>query len=140
MKYFGLSEASAQTIRRAHAIQPVTALQSEYSFWTGDPEEEIIPTCEELGIDFVPWSPLGQGFLTDTITPSVTFDQSSDMRANFPRFSPEAIQANAVIVQVLRDLAEQKNATPAQISLAWLLAQKPWVVPIPGTTKLPQPC
>ncbi|WP_316675286.1 aldo/keto reductase [uncultured Tolumonas sp.] len=136
VKYFGLSEASAQTIRLAHAVQPVTAVQSEYSFWTRDPEEEIIPVCSELGIGFVPWSPLGQGFLTGTISPSTLFDHSTDLRSLFPRFSPEARQANTVVVQLLNDLAAQKCASTAQIALAWLLAQRPWIIPIPGTTKL----
>ncbi len=135
VNHYGLSEASAQTIRRAHAIHPVTAIQSEYSIWTRDPEPEVLPACEELGIGFVPWSPLGQGFLTGKIDPSTTFD-SSDFRASFPRFTPEARQANLALVDLLKQIAVRKNATPAQAALAWLLAQKPWIVPIPGTTKL----
>ena len=135
VKHFGLSEAGAQTIRRAHAVQPVTALQNEYSLWTRDPEPEILPLCEELGIGFVPWSPLGQGFLTGKIDPSTKFD-SSDFRAQFPRFTPEARQANRDMVDLLIVIAKRKEATPAQIALAWLMAQKPWIVPIPGTTKL----
>ncbi|GLV54110.1 aldehyde oxidase [Dictyobacter sp. S3.2.2.5] len=134
VKYFGLSEAAAQTIRRAHAVQPVTAIQSEYSLWTRDPEAEVLPTCEELGIGFVPWSPLGQGFLTATVDPNKTFEQS-DIRSIFPRFTPEAMQANQALVDLLVRIAAQKRVTPAQIALAWLLAQKPWIVPIPGTTK-----
>jgi aryl-alcohol dehydrogenase-like predicted oxidoreductase len=136
VKHFGLSEAGANTIRHAHAIQPVTAVQSEYSLWTRDPESEVLPTCEELGIGFVPWSPLGQGFLTGTIDPALTFDSSSDLRATFPRFTPEARKANQVVVDLVRTIAKRKKATPAQIALAWLLAQKPWIVPIPGTKKL----
>lgn len=135
VKHFGLSEAGAQTIRRAHAVQPVTAVQSEYSLWTRDPEPEILPTCKELGIGFVPWSPLGQGFLTGKINEKTSFD-SSDMRASFPRFTPEARKANLVLVDLLGRIAKKKNATPAQIAIAWLLAQKSWIVPIPGTTKL----
>jgi aryl-alcohol dehydrogenase-like predicted oxidoreductase len=135
VKHFGLSEAGAQTIRRAHAVQPVTAVQSEYSLWARDPEEEVLPTCEELGIGFVPWSPLGQGFLTATIDPARTFE-TSDIRSIFPRFTPEAMRANQALVDLLVAIAAQKKATPAQIALAWLLAQKPWIVPIPGTTKL----
>jgi aryl-alcohol dehydrogenase-like predicted oxidoreductase len=134
--HFGLSEASARTIRRAHAVQPVTAIQSEYSLWTRDPEAEILPTCEELGIGFVPWSPLGQGFLTGKIDPSMAFDTNSDLRATFPRFTPEARTANWAVVDLLRKVAARKKATPAQIALAWLLAQKPWIVPIPGTRRL----
>src|SRR5712671_2563104 len=135
VKYFGLSEAGAQTIRRAHAIQPVTALQSEYSLWWKRPEEEIIPTLEELGIGLVPFSPLGKGFLTGTITENTQFDQE-DNRGSFPRFSPEARKANRALVDLIATFASKKNATSAQIALAWLLAQKPWIVPIPGTTKL----
>jgi aryl-alcohol dehydrogenase-like predicted oxidoreductase len=135
VKYFGLSEASVQTIRRAHKIQPITALQSEYSLWWRRPEEEVIPTLEELGIGFVPYSPLGKGFLTGKIGENATFD-SSDFRSTLPRFTPEALKANQVLVELLSAIAEEKNATPAQIALAWLLAQKPWIVPIPGTTKL----
>ena len=133
--HYGLSEAGAQTIRRAHAVHPVTAIQSEYSIWTRDPEAEVLPVCEELGIGFVPWSPLGQGFLTGKIDAATTFDKS-DFRAVFPRFTPEARQANLALVDLLKQIAERKKATPAQVALAWLLAQKPWIVPIPGTTKL----
>jgi aryl-alcohol dehydrogenase-like predicted oxidoreductase len=135
VKHFGLSEASAQTIRHAHAIQPVTAVQSEYSLWTRDPEAEVLPTCEELGIGFVPFSPLGAGFLTGKIDTNTTFD-NSDFRNISPRFTPEARKANQALVDLLGRVAEQKQATPAQIAIAWLLAQKPWIVPIPGTTKL----
>jgi aryl-alcohol dehydrogenase-like predicted oxidoreductase len=135
VKYFGLSEAGAQTIRRAHAVQPVTALQSEYSLWWREPETEILPTLEELGIGFVPFSPLGRGFLTGKIDATAQFDKN-DFRNNLPRFAPAARQANQALVDVLERLAAGKNATPAQIALAWLLAQKPWIVPIPGTTKL----
>jgi aryl-alcohol dehydrogenase-like predicted oxidoreductase len=133
--HFGLSEAGAQTIRRAHAVQPVAALQSEYSLWWREPEKEIIPTLEELGIGFVPFSPLGKGFLTGAISQTTTFD-SSDFRNIVPRFSLEARKANQALVDVLGTIAMAKRATPAQIALAWLLAQKPWIVPIPGTTKL----
>jgi len=136
VKHFGLSEASAKTIRRAHAVQPVTAVQSEYSVWTRDPEAEVLPTCEELGIGFVPWSPLGQGFLTGKVDHTMTLDSRSDLRATFPRFTPEARKANWAVVELLNEIAKRKKATPAQIALAWLLAQKPWIVPIPGTTKL----
>ena len=135
VKHFGLSEAAAKTIRRAHAVQPVAAVQSEYSLWARDPEAEVLPTCEELGIGFVPWSPLGQGFLTGKVDASMSF-VSSDIRSRFPRFTPEALKANQPIVDLLSHLAAKKNATPAQIALAWLLAQKPWIVPIPGTRKL----
>jgi len=135
VKHFGLSEAGVQTIRRAHAIQPVTALQSEYSLWTKTPEREVLPTVEELGIGFVAYSPLGKGFLTGKIDESTTFD-SSDFRNTLPRFTPAAREANQALIDLLRTIAERKNATPAQIALAWLLAQKPWIVPIPGTTKL----
>src|SRR5207245_2635498 len=135
VKHFGLSEAGVQTIRRAHAVQPVTALQSEYSLWWRKPEEEVLPTCEELGIGFVPFSPLGKGFLTGKIDESTTFDKS-DFRNIVPRFTPEARKVNQALVDLLRQIAELKNATPAQIALAWLLAKKPWIVPIPGTTKL----
>jgi aryl-alcohol dehydrogenase-like predicted oxidoreductase len=134
MKHFGLSEAGAQTIRRAHAVLPVTALQSEYSLWTRDPEVEILPLIEELGIGFVPWSPLGQGFLTGKIDANTAFDKT-DLRTIFPRFTPEARQANVAVVELLNQIAARKRATAAQIALAWLLAQKPWIVPIPGTTK-----
>jgi aryl-alcohol dehydrogenase-like predicted oxidoreductase len=135
VKHFGLSEAGAQTIRRAHAVQPVTALQSEYSLWRRTPEERVLPTLEELGIGFVPYSPLGRGFLTGKIDEHTTFD-STDFRNIIPRFTPEARKANQALVDLLRKVAERKKATPAQIALAWLLAQKPWIVPIPGTTKL----
>src|SRR3989440_3549474 len=135
VKHFGLSEAGVQTIRRAHAVQPVTALQSEYSLWWREPEAEVIPTLEELGIGFVPFSPLGKGFLTGKIDEKTTFD-STDFRNIVPRFSPEARKANQGVVDLLGRIAEQKEATPAQVALAWLLAQKPWIVPIPGTTKL----
>ena len=134
VKHFGLSEAGVQTIRRAHAVQPVAALQSEYSLWWREPEEKILPTLEELGIGFVPFSPLGKGFLTGKIDENTTFD-SSDFRNSVPRFDPEARKANRAFVELLSRIAERKNATPAQIALAWLLAQKPWIVPIPGTTK-----
>jgi aryl-alcohol dehydrogenase-like predicted oxidoreductase len=135
VKHFGLSEAGVQTIRRAHAVQPVTALQSEYSLWWREPEAEILPTLEELGIGFVPFSPLGKGFLTGKINENTTFD-SSDFRNTIPRFEPEARKANQALVDLLSTIAQRKQATPAQIALAWLLAQKPWIVPIPGTTKL----
>ena len=135
VKHFGLSEAGAKTIRRAHAVQPVTALQSEYSLWTRKPEKEVIPTLEELGIGLVPYSPLGKGFLTGKIDENTKFD-SSDFRSTLPRFTPEALKANQALIDLLGSIAKRKNATPAQIALAWLLAQKPWIVPIPGTTKL----
>ncbi len=135
VKHFGLSEAGVQTIRRAHAVQPLTALQSEYSLWTRGPEKEVLPTLTELGIGFVPYSPLGKGFLTGKINENTTFD-SSDFRTTLPRFTPEARKANQALIELLNSIAEQKKATPAQIALAWLLAQKPWIVPIPGTTKL----
>ena len=135
VKHFGLSEAGAKTIRRAHAVQPVTAVQSEYSLWTRDPEAEVLPVLEELGIGFVPWSPLGQGFLTGKIDAATKFD-SSDFRASFPRFTPEAREANLALVELLNQIAKRKKATAAQIAIAWLLAQKPWIVPIPGTRKL----
>jgi len=135
VKHFGLSEAGVQTIRRAHAVQPVTALQSEYSLWWREPEAEIIPTLEELGIGFVPFSPLGRGFLTGKIDENTIFD-STDFRNTAPRFSPEARKANRALVDLLETIAQPKKATPAQIALAWVLAQKPWIVPIPGTTKL----
>lgn len=135
VKHFGLSESSAQTIRRAHAVQSVTALQSEYSLWWRTVEAEVLPTCEELGIGFVPYSPLGRGFLTGKVDENKTFD-SADIRNRLPRYTPEARKANWVVVELLTRIGEQKKATPAQIALAWLLAQKPWIVPIPGTTKL----
>jgi aryl-alcohol dehydrogenase-like predicted oxidoreductase len=134
VKYFGLSEAGVQTIRRAHAVQPVAALQSEYSLWWREPEKEVLPTLEELGIGFVPFSPLGKGFLTGAITENTTFD-STDFRNIVPRFTPEARKANQALVNLLGEIAARKQVTPAQIALAWLLAQKPWIVPIPGTTK-----
>jgi aryl-alcohol dehydrogenase-like predicted oxidoreductase len=134
VKHFGLSEAGAQTIRRAHAVQPVTALQSEYSLWWREPEQEILPTLHELGIGFVPFSPLGKGFLTGAINENTAFD-SGDFRNIVPRFSAEARKANQVLVDVLGQIAQQKGVTSAQIALAWLLAQHPWIVPIPGTTK-----
>ena len=135
VKHFGLSEAGAQTIRRAHAVQPVTAVQSEYSLWWRDPEAEVLRTLEEFGIGFVPFSPLGRGFLTGKMNENTTFD-STDFRNTLPRFTPEARKANQVLVDLLGKIAKRKKATPAQIALAWLLAQKPWIVPIPGTTKL----
>ncbi|MFZ0817824.1 MAG: aldo/keto reductase [Candidatus Sulfotelmatobacter sp.] len=135
VKHFGMSEAGAKTIRRAHAVQPLTALQSEYSLWWRKPEAEIIPTLEELGIGFVPYSPLGKGFLTGAIKEDTKFD-STDFRSTLPRFAPEALKANQALIDLLGSIAKKKKATPAQIALAWLLAQKPWIVPIPGTTKL----
>jgi aryl-alcohol dehydrogenase-like predicted oxidoreductase len=135
VKHFGLSEAGVKTIRRAHAVQPVTALQSEYSLWTRTPEKEVIPALEELGIGFVPYSPLGKGFLTGKIDENAKFD-STDFRSTLPRFTPEALKANQALIDLLGSIGERKKATPAQISLAWLLAQKPWIAPIPGTTKL----
>jgi aryl-alcohol dehydrogenase-like predicted oxidoreductase len=135
VKHFGLSEAGVKTIRRAHSVQPVTALQSEYSLWTRGPEKEVLPTIEELGIGFVPYSPLGKGFLTGKMDENTKLD-SSDFRNILPRFTPEARKANQALVDLLNKIAERKKATPAQIALAWLLAQKPWIVPIPGTTKL----
>jgi aryl-alcohol dehydrogenase-like predicted oxidoreductase len=135
VKHFGLSEAGVQTIRSAHAVQPVTAVQSEYSLWWREPEEKILPTLEELGIGFVPFSPLGRGFLTGKMNEKTTFD-STDFRNTLPRFSPEARKANQAFVDLLGEIAKRKKATPAQIALAWLLAQNPWIVPIPGTTKL----
>src|SRR6516162_2835643 len=135
VKHFGLSEAGAKTIRCAHAVQPVTAVQSEYSFWYRNPEKEVLPTLEELGIGFVPFSPLGRGFLTGKINENTAFD-SSDFRTQLPRFTPEARKVNQAVVDLLNNIAQRKKATPAQIALAWILAQKPWIVPIPGTTKL----
>ena len=135
VKHFGLSEAAAKTIRRAHAVQPVTAVQSEYSLWTRGPEKEVLPTVEELGIGFVPYSPLGKGFLTGKINEDTKFD-STDFRNIIPRFTPENRKANQALVDLLAKIGQRKKATPAQIALAWLLAQKPWIVPIPGTTKL----
>ena len=135
VRHFGMSEAGVATIRRAHAVQPVTALQSEYSLWWREPEQEILPALEELGIGFVPFSPLGRGFLTGKMDASTTFD-STDFRSSLPRFTPEALKANQALVDILAKLAADKHATPAQIALAWILARKPWIVPIPGTTKL----
>jgi aryl-alcohol dehydrogenase-like predicted oxidoreductase len=135
VKHFGLSEAPAEIIRRAHAVQPVTAVQSEYSLWWRTPEEEVLPTCEELGIGFVPYSPLGRGYLTGKIDEHTTFD-SSDIRSRNPRFTPQAIKANQAVIDLLARIGAQKQATPAQIALAWLLAQKPWIVPIPGSRKI----
>ena len=135
VRHFGLSEAGTRTIRRAHAVQPVTAVQSEYSLWWRGPDAELLPTLEELGIGFVPFSPLGAGFLTGKIDEHTTFE-GSDFRTTVPRFAPDALKANLALVELLRDVAKRKRATPAQIALAWLLAQKPWIVPIPGTTKL----
>jgi aryl-alcohol dehydrogenase-like predicted oxidoreductase len=135
VKHFGMSEAGVKTIRRAHAVQPLTALQSEYSLWWRKPEQEVIPMLEELGIGFVPYSPLGKGFLTGAIKEGATFD-STDFRSTLPRFTPEALKANQALIDLLGSIAKRKNATPAQIALAWLLAQKPWIAPIPGTTKL----
>jgi len=135
VKHFGLSEAGAQTIRRAHAVQPLTALQSEYSLWTRTPEEEVLTTLEELGIGLVPYSPLGKGFLTGKFDENATFN-NDDFRSTLPRFTPEALKANQALISLLCSIAERKQSTPAQIALAWLLAQKPWIVPIPGTTKL----
>ncbi len=136
VKHFGMSEAAAGTIRQAHAVQPVTAVQSEYSLWWRRPEEEVLATCEELGIGFVPYSPLGKGFLTGTVTATTSFDAGNDIRTTIPRFAPEALQNNQAVVDLLTSIAELKAATPGQIALAWLLAQKPWIVPIPGTRKL----
>ena len=136
VRHFGLSEASATTIRRAHPVQRVTAVQNEYSLWTRDPETEVLPTVEALEIGFVPWSPLGQGYLTGKVDATMNFDSNSDLRATFPRFTPEARKANQPVIDLLSAIAKRKKATPAQIALAWLLAQKPWIVPIPGTRKL----
>lgn len=136
VKYFGLSEAGAETIKRAHAVQPVTAVQNQYSIWTREPETAVIPLCEDLGIGFVPWAPIGTGFLTGKITPVTKFDSDTDLRAVFPRFTPEAIRANMPVVELLTNIANRKNATPVQIALAWLLAQKPFIVPIPGMDKI----
>jgi aryl-alcohol dehydrogenase-like predicted oxidoreductase len=136
IRHYGLSEAGAATIRRAHAVHPVAAVQNQYSIWTREPEAEVIPVCEELGIGFVPWGPLGTGFLTGTIDASTKFDSATDLRANFPRFTQEAIKANMPVVEVLRSFAAERNATPVQVALAWLLAQKPWIVPIPGMDKI----
>jgi aryl-alcohol dehydrogenase-like predicted oxidoreductase len=135
IKHWGLSEPGVQTIRRAHAVQPLTAVESEYSLWWRQPEEALLPTLEELGIGFVPFSPLGKGFLTGSISKDAKFDKS-DFRSIVPRFTPEALDANQVLVDLLKEVANQKKATTAQIAIAWILAQKPWIVPIPGTTKL----
>ena len=136
IRHYGLSEAGASTIRKAHAVHPVTAVQNQYSIWTREPEAEVLPVCEELGIGFVPWGPLGTGFLTGTIDPDTKFDSSTDLRANFPRFTTEAMKANMPVVEMLRSFAKKKHANPVQIALAWLLAQKPWIVPIPGMDKI----
>jgi aryl-alcohol dehydrogenase-like predicted oxidoreductase len=136
VKYFGLSEAGAGTIRQAHAVQPVAAVQNQYSIWTREPEKEVLPVCEELGIGFVPWGPLGTGFLTGTITPDTAFDSETDLRATFPRFSREAMKANMPLVEMLNDIAGRKGVSTVRIALAWLLAQKPFIVPIPGMDKI----
>jgi len=136
IRHYGLSEVGAATIRKAHAVHPVAAVQNQYSIWTREPEAEVLPVCEELGIGFVPWGPLGTGFLTGTIDPNTKFDSSTDLRANFPRFTTEAMKANMPVVDMLRQFAKKKNANPVQIALAWLLAQKPWIVPIPGMDKI----
>jgi aryl-alcohol dehydrogenase-like predicted oxidoreductase len=136
VKHYGMSEAAAGTIRRAHAVQPVTAIQSEYSLWWRRPEEEVLAVCEELGIGFVPFSPLGKGFLTGAVSASTSFEEGNDIRASIPRFSAEALEHNMAMVDLVKSVADGKGVTPAQIALAWLLAQKPWIVPIPGTTKL----
>ncbi len=135
VRLFGLSEAGAETIRRAHSVQPVAAVQNQYSIWTREPEAEVLPVCEELGIGFVPWGPLGTGFLTGAITPDTTFDSATDLRAAFPRFTREAMQANMPLVEMLNDIARDKGVSTVQIALAWLLAQKPFIVPIPGMDK-----
>jgi len=136
IRHYGLSEANVNTMRRAHAVHPVTALQSEYSLWTRDREADVIPVCEELGIGFVPWSPVGMGYLTGKITQDTTYDAETDLRYEFPRFTQEALRANQPFLDLLNNIAARKNATPAQVSLSWLLAQNPWIVPIPGTTKI----
>lgn len=136
IRYYGLSEVGANTIRKAHAVHPVAAVQNQYSIWTREPEAEVLPTCEELGIGFVPWGPLGTGFLTGTIDTNSKFDANTDLRANFPRFSQENIKANMPVVDMLRNIAAKKNSNPVQIALAWLLAQKQWIVPIPGMDKI----
>lgn len=135
VRHFGLSEVGGATLRRAHKVQPVTAVQNEYSVWTRDPEHEVLPTCEELGIGFVPWSPLGMGYLTGKVTAQTRFDPAYDLRARFPRFTPEAIEANRDLVALLQRVGQRHDATPAQVALAWLLARRPWIVPIPGTTR-----
>jgi aryl-alcohol dehydrogenase-like predicted oxidoreductase len=136
IRHYGLSEAGAETIRRAHAVHPVAAVQNQYSIWTREPEEKVLPVCEELGIGFVPWGPLGTGFLAGNITTETKFDAATDLRANFPRFTPDAIKANMPLIEMLKEIADRKNANPVQMALAWLLAQKPWVVPIPGMDKI----
>jgi aryl-alcohol dehydrogenase-like predicted oxidoreductase len=136
IRHYGLSEAGADTIRRADNVHPVAAVQNQYSIWTREPEEKVLPVCEELGIGFVPWGPLGTGFLAGNITADTKFDAATDLRANFPRFTPDAIKANMPLVEMLREIAARKNANPVQIALAWLLAQKPWIVPIPGMDKV----
>jgi aryl-alcohol dehydrogenase-like predicted oxidoreductase len=136
VKYFGLSEAGADTIARAHNVQPVSAVQNQYSIWTREPETKVLPLCETLGIGFVPWAPIGTGFLTGKITPDTKFDSDTDLRAAFPRFTPEAIRANMPVVELLTKIANRKNGTPVQVALAWLLAQKPFIVPIPGMDKI----
>lgn len=136
IRHYGLSEVGAATIRRAHAVHPVTAVQNQYSIWTREPEARVLPVCEELGIGFVPWGPLGTGFLTGAIDANTRFDSATDLRAGFPRFTPEAIKANLPVVEVLRAFAAARNVTPVQVALAWLLAQKPWIVPIPGMDKI----
>jgi aryl-alcohol dehydrogenase-like predicted oxidoreductase len=136
IRHYGLSEAGADTIRRAYTVHPVAAVQNQYSIWTREPEEKVLPVCEELGIGFVPWGPLGTGFLAGNITADTKFDAATDLRAQFPRFTPDAIKANMPVVDMLRDIAKRKNANPVQIALAWLLAQKPWIVPIPGMDKI----
>ncbi len=136
VKHFGMSEAAAESIRRANAVQPVTAVQSEYSLWWRRPEEEVLDACDELGIGFVPYSPLGKGFLTGTVTAATSFDPGNDIRSTIPRFAPDALQHNQAVVDLLASIADRKGATPGQVALAWLLAQKPWIVPIPGTRKL----
>lgn len=137
VKHFGMSEPAVETLRRAHAVQPVTAVESEYSLWWREPEKDVLPTCEELGIGFVPYSPLGRGYLTGKIRETATFGEN-DNRSELPRFTPEALKSNRPVIDLLEEMGRQKGATPAQIALAWLLAQKPWIVPIPGTTKLPR--
>lgn len=136
IRHYGLSEAGASTIRRAHAVHPVAAVQNQYSVWTREPEAQVLPICEELGIGFVPWGPLGTGFLTGAVDPSTRFDSATDLRASFPRFTPQAMVANMPVVDMLRAIAAKRHATPVQVALAWLLAQKPWIVPIPGMDKV----
>jgi aryl-alcohol dehydrogenase-like predicted oxidoreductase len=136
IRHYGLSEAGATTIRKAHAVHPIAVVQNQYSIWTREPEAEVLPVCEELGIGFVPWGPLGTGFLAGNITPNTKFDAATDLRANFPRFTPEAIKANMPVVEMLDNIAKRKNVSKVQVALAWLLAQKPWIVPIPGMDKI----